>query len=97
VRAFAGLMSAQAISLFGSRMTFLALPWLVLVSTGSATLTGIVGFAEMLPYVIACAAGGPLIDRLGARGVSIAMDLASALAVAGVALLAGLPHPHLAA
>ncbi|MDT5024838.1 MAG: hypothetical protein QOE61_1264, partial [Micromonosporaceae bacterium] len=72
--AFSGLMAAEAISLFGSRMTFVAIPWLVLVTTGSATRTGIVAFAEMLPYVLASAAGGPLVDRLGPRRAAIGMD-----------------------
>lgn len=84
---FAGLMTAEAISLFGSRMTFVALPWLVLVETGSATRTGVVAFVEMLPYVVACAAGGPLIDRIGPRRASIVMDVASVVAVGAIPLL----------
>ncbi len=84
---FAGLMTAEAISLFGSRMTFVALPWLVLVETGSATRTGVVAFAEMLPYVLACAAGGPLIDRIGPRRASIVMDATSVVAVGAIPLL----------
>ena len=84
---FAGLMTAEAISLFGSRMTFVALPWLVLVETGSATRTGVVAFVEMLPYVVACAAGGPLIDRVGPRTASIVMDAASVVAVGAIPLL----------
>jgi len=88
------LMTAKAISMFGSRMTFVALPWLVLVTTGSATRTGVVAFAEMLPYVIATAAGGPLIDRLGARRMSVVSDVASAIVVAGVAVLAQAEGMH---
>jgi predicted MFS family arabinose efflux permease len=84
---FAGLIAAEAISLFGTRMTAVAVPWLVLVTTGSAIRTGVVGFAEMLPYVLVCAAGGPLIDRVGPRRMSIVMDLASAAVVAAIPLL----------
>jgi MFS family permease len=47
----------------------------------------LVGFAEMLPYVIAKALGGPLIDRLGARRVSVWCDLLSAAAITLVPLL----------
>ncbi|MBB5870285.1 MFS family permease [Allocatelliglobosispora scoriae] len=82
-----GLLTAEAISLFGSRMTAVALPWLVLVTTGSATKTGLVALTEMLPYVIASAAGGPLIDRLGARRISVVVDVLSAALVAAVPLL----------
>ena len=86
-RSFVGLMSAEGISVFGSRMTFVALPWLALVTTGSATRTGVVAFAEMLPYVLVSAVGGPLVDRIGARRASIAMDSLSVVVVGGVPVL----------
>ena len=91
---FVGLMVAEAISLFGSRMAFLALPWLVLVTTGSATLTGVVTFAEMLPYVLVNAVGGPLVDRLGARRTSIGMDAASVAVVGTVPALYAIGALH---
>ncbi|MFD0740576.1 hypothetical protein ACFQ1L_47060 [Phytohabitans flavus] len=65
-------------------MSFVALPWFVLVTSGSAARTGIVAFAEMLPYVLVCAFGGPLLDRLGHRRVSVLGDLGSAVAVAAI-------------
>ena len=86
-RSFVGLMVAEGISLFGSRMTFVALPWLALVTTGSATKTGVVAFAEMLPYVVASAVGGPLVDRIGARRTSIKADIASVVLVGAVPVL----------
>ncbi|MBU1305629.1 MAG: MFS transporter, partial [Alphaproteobacteria bacterium] len=55
--------------------------------TGSPVLTGLAGFAEMLPYVLAKALGGPLIDRLGARRMAITCDAMSTIAVALVPLL----------
>ncbi|WP_203860601.1 MFS transporter [Plantactinospora mayteni] len=86
-RPLVGLLAAEGVSLVGSRMSMVALPWFALVVTGSAARTGVVAFAEMLPYVLACALGGPLIDRIGARRTSIAADLGSAAAVATVPLL----------
>jgi MFS family permease len=86
-RSFVGLMVAEGISVFGSRMTFVALPWLALVTTGSATRTGVVAFAEMLPYVVASAVGGPLVDRIGARLISIKADVASVVLVGSVPVL----------
>ncbi|RKR90153.1 transmembrane secretion effector [Micromonospora pisi] len=83
----AGLLTAELISLIGSRMSMIALPWFTLVSTGSAAMTGVVAFAEMLPYVLACAFGGPFIDRVGARRTSIVADLSSAAVVVAVPLL----------
>lgn len=84
---FAGLLIASTLSLLGTRMTMVALPWLVLITTGSSAKTGIIGAAELLPYVLACAFGGPLIDRIGGRRVSIVTDALSALAIGAIPLL----------
>ncbi|MEV0727929.1 MFS transporter [Polymorphospora sp. NPDC050346] len=81
------LLTAEVVSLVGSRMSMIALPWFTLVTTGSAARTGIVAFVEMLPYVLACGLGGPLLDRLGHRRVSVAADLGSAAALIAVPVL----------
>lgn len=94
VRPLAALAAATVASVGGTRLSVIAIPWLVLTTTGSPVLTGRVGMAELLPYVVAKALAGPLIDRLGARRMAIACDLLSTLAVALVPLLhfAGLLH-----
>ena len=74
-----GFLGAVGVSALGTRMSFLALPWLVLTTTGSATLTGLVAFAQMTPYVGVQALGGPLVDRLGAWRVSIGTDVLAAM------------------
>lgn len=81
------LTIADTLSLTGTRLSMVAIPWLVLTMTGDPLLTGLAGFAEMLPYVVAKALGGPLIDRLGARRIAIVADLLSMAAVALVPLL----------
>ncbi|MEV6300821.1 MFS transporter [Actinoplanes sp. NPDC051861] len=87
-RQLAALLAAEAISMLGSRITFVALPWLVLTTTDSALLAGLAGFAEMLPYVLAGLIGGPIVDRVGPRPTAVAADAASVVAVAGIPLLA---------
>ncbi|MFB9237409.1 MFS transporter [Plantactinospora siamensis] len=82
-----GLFAAETVSRIGSRMSMVALPWFVLVLTGSPAKAGVMAFAEMLPYVLGCALGGPLLDRVGVRRASIAADAVSAVAVAGIPLL----------
>lgn len=82
-----GWLTAEAVSLCGTRLSMIAIPWFVLVTTGSATTTGLVAFAEMGPYVLAKAAAGPLMDRLGAARVSVAADAASAVVVLLIPLL----------
>lgn len=82
-----GWLVASAISLTGTRVSMIALPLLVLTTTGSPTRTGLVALAEMLPMVVLKVLGGPLIDALGARRVSIGCDLASMVVVGLVPLL----------
>lgn len=85
---FAALVAASTISLLGTRMTAIGLPWLVLsMPGGGAAGLGVVSAAELLPYVVACALAGPLIDRLGSRRISVAADFASAVVVGAVPLL----------
>ncbi|SCF15258.1 MFS transporter [Micromonospora mirobrigensis] len=82
-----GLLAAELISLTGTRMSMVALPWFTLATTGSAARAGVVAFAEMLPYVLACGLGGPLLDRLGHRRVSVVADVASAPVLLAVPVL----------
>ncbi|WP_182873355.1 MFS transporter [Microbispora sp. H10670] len=86
-RALTGLLAATAVALTGTRVSTVALPWFVLVTTGSATQTGLVAFCEMTPYVVVKALAGPLVDRAGPRRISSITDLVSAAAVGAVPLL----------
>lgn len=81
-----GYLTAQGISITGTRVSMIAIPWLVLTSTGSATRTGIVAFAEMGPLVVLQALAGPVMDRLGARRVAITCDLLSVVVVGSIPL-----------
>ncbi|PYB77011.1 MFS transporter [Rhizobium wuzhouense] len=81
------LALADIISLLGSRLSMIAIPWLVLTTTGDPMRTGIIGFAEMLPYILAKGLGGPLIDRVGARVVAMTADMGSTIVVTLVPLL----------
>src|SRR5215469_9714736 len=80
-------------------MTLLAVPWLVLTTTGSATLTGIAAFAEMGPYVAVQSLGSPLVDRLGAKPASVITDAIACAAFGAIPVLHAvgvLPVPVLA-
>ena len=82
-----GWLASDTVSLVGTRLSMIAVPWLVLVTTGSPVLTGLVAFAEMAPYVVLKALAGPVVDRLGARRVAVAADLVSVVVVGAVPLL----------
>ncbi|AQZ61515.1 MFS transporter [[Actinomadura] parvosata subsp. kistnae] len=86
-RSLAGVLAAIAVALTGTRVSAIALPWFVYVSTGSAVYTGMVTFAEMAPYVLVKALAGPMLDRVGPRRVSWAADVVSAAAAGALVLL----------
>ena len=76
------LVTATAISNIGNGITALAVPWFVLVTTGSAARTGIAGALTLLAHVLSGVLGGALVDRLGYKRVSIVSDLLSGVTVA---------------
>ena len=82
-----GWLGAEGISLIGTRVSMIALPWFVLTTTGSPEKTGLVALAEMLPLVVLKVLGGPIIDRVGARRVAITCDWASLGVVGSIPLL----------
>ena len=86
-RPLAALLAAEAISTTGAQMTLLALPWFVLVTTGSAARMGVVVAADLVPMVVLALPGGALAGRLGARRTMLACDLARAPLIGLVPLL----------
>jgi MFS family permease len=81
------LLVAQAVSSLGSQMTFLALPWFVLVTTGSATRMGVVLAVELLPVAILGIPSGTVVGKLGARRTLLVCDAARAPVMLAIPLL----------
>lgn len=84
------VLVAYLASVACTAVSAVAIPWLVLSTTGSAAMTGLVVFAELAPYVAMQAIAGPWVERFGPRRASWAANL-----LAGLALLA-VPGLHLA-
>jgi MFS family permease len=89
-RPIAALVSAEIVSILGSRMTYLALPWFVLVTTGSVAKMTYVLAAEILPMALLGIPSGMVVERLGARTTMLVCDAAR------IPLLASLPLLHAA-
>ncbi len=81
------LFTGNTISYIGDMMTFLAIPWFVLQTTGSVELTGITGFFSALPMVLSGFFGSVLVDRLGYKYTSVIGDILSGITVMLVPLL----------
>jgi MFS family permease len=86
-RPLAVLLTANVISVTGNMLTFVAVPWFVLQSTGSPARAGLVAFASTLPVVLAALLGGPLIDRLGQPVSSVVSDAVCAVAIGAIPVL----------
>ena len=81
------LLAAQVVSALGSQMTFLALPWFVLATTGSPTKMSIVLAVELAPVAILGIPSGAVIARWGARRSMLVSDLVRAPLIASIPLL----------
>jgi MFS family permease len=86
-RSLAALLVSEVVSSVGSRMTALALPWFVLVTTGSPTRMGVVLAAELLPMGLLGIPSGAVISRLGARRTMLVSDAVRVPLMASIPLL----------
>jgi MFS family permease len=77
-RSIRALLAAEVVSTTGAQMTWVALPWFVLVTTGSATRMSLVMGAELLGLALLGLPGGRVLGRLGARRTMIWCDAARA-------------------
>lgn len=87
-RSLAAIIGAELVSLTGSSMTYVALPWFVLVTTGSTARMGWVLAAELVPVGLLGIPAGTLITRLGAK---LTMNISDA---ARVPVMAAIPILH---
>lgn len=81
------LLGATLLSVAGDGITQVGVPWFVLLTTGSAGKAGVVALCTMLPAMVSSLASGALVDRAGARPVSVVSDVACGAAVAVIPVL----------
>jgi predicted MFS family arabinose efflux permease len=85
--AVSALVLAETISMLGTRMTYLALPWFVLVTTGSPGKMSLVLAAEILPMALLGIPSGVIVQRLGSRTTMLVADFARAPILMSIPLL----------
>ena len=81
------LAAAAGISGVGNGIAALAIPWFVLVTTGSPAQTGLVAGVTAGGGVVAGILGGAAIDRLGFQRTSVLSDALSGISVLLIPLL----------
>jgi predicted MFS family arabinose efflux permease len=86
-RPLAALVGAQLLSVTGSAMSTVAVPWFVLTTTGSAARMGAVVAAELAAMGLFGIPGGAVAQRLGVRSAVLASDLVRAPLLAAIPVL----------
>jgi len=86
-RAVGALVVAEVISTLGSRMTYLALPWFVLVTTGSPGKMSVVLAVQMAPMALLGIPSGAVVERFGGRATMLVSDIARVPLMAAIPLL----------
>lgn len=81
------LEAATLLSGTGNGVAFVALPWLVLERTDSATAAGVLAAATALPLLLSSLFSGTVVDLVGRRRVSLVSDGLSAASVLAIPLI----------
>lgn len=86
-RVLAAYLGSSLLSTLANAIAAVALPLIVLQSTGSVLGTGVVAAATAVPAVVAGILMGGLIDRIDRRTASVVADLISAASIAALPLI----------
>ncbi|MET7338218.1 MFS transporter [Nonomuraea sp. NPDC005650] len=99
-RDYTGWWLGETVSEFGSALSVVAYPLLVLAVTGSAAGAGAVEAAANIGFLVTLLIGGALADRFSRRTIMLAGPLVQAVAVSTVVVAVALDRvtvPHIAA
>lgn len=80
------LMTGSSISMFGSRISTIAFPLLVLHLNHSPLIAGLVTFAAIAPSMLAYLPAGVLVDRWNPRRVMLVSELLRGITIATVVI-----------
>ncbi|MDA9913012.1 hypothetical protein N9D66_00970 [Candidatus Nanopelagicales bacterium] len=76
-RPFLAVEAGTGLSGAANGITIVALPWLVLERTGSATAAGVLAAITAVPTMVAALLSGTIVDKAGRRKVSVISDIMS--------------------
>jgi MFS family permease len=82
------LYAAQFVSLIGTMVTYVALPYQMYRLTGSSFSVGLLGLVELVPLLATAFIGGAMADAVDRRRIAIATDVALAAGSATLAIIA---------
>jgi MFS family permease len=94
-RDFRLVFVGQLISMLGTQLTVVAIPFQVYSMTHSSLQVGAISLAQLFPFIAGALYAGPIGDTLDRRKMMLWTATASALTSAAMAVNAGVPHPSL--
>jgi MFS family permease len=91
-RDFRWLLGGQLVSILGTQLTSVAVPYQVYQMTRSSLDVGLVSLAQLVPLIVGSLLGGSLVDSVDRRRLLAIVETLGALMTAGLALNADLLH-----
>jgi MFS family permease len=91
---FRRLFVGQAISEFGTQITFVAVPFQVYERTGSTAMVGLLALTELIPLVVLPMVGGTIADAVERRRMLMIAHAVTATLSVALAVNAFLPEPR---
>jgi len=86
-RNFRLFFGGQSVSLIGTWMQRISMPWLVFHLTGSAFWLGLIGFTSQIPILLISPLAGVLVDRWNRYNILIATQILAAVQALFLAIL----------
>lgn len=83
------LAAGQLVSIIGTQLTAVAVPFEVYRLTGSSLQVGLVSLVQLVPLLVGSLVGGSVVDAVDRRRLLIAVEAVMAASSAGLALDAG--------
>src|SRR2546423_7187118 len=87
------LYTGQLVSMFGSMITYVAVPYQVFQLTHSSFLVGMLGAAQLVPLLVFALWGGAYADAMDRRKLLIVSEIIMAGGSLALAINGWVPHP----
>jgi MFS family permease len=95
-RDFRLLFTGQLISMLGTQLTVVAIPYQVYSMTRSSLQVGAISLAQLIPFIVGALVAGPVGDTADRRRIMVWTAAAMTLTSGAMALNAAMAHPSLA-
>ena len=93
--AYRALWIGQTVSLIGTNMRVVAVPWQVYGLTRSVVAVGLIGLVEVVPLIVFSIIGGTIADRTERKALILRMQFGLMAAAAALAVVALMEEPPL--